>query len=77
MQNEQDLLRFNGDDSTKESVLSYLIEYFELKLVEEARAGKDIKALAEAINKVEDAFPQLSIHYGIKQKHAEQITEAR
>ena len=74
----QELLRqFNGDEQTKNAILSYCVKYFENNIILQAREGKDVKSLAEAINQLEKAFEQLSIDYDVKQRPTEEINQSR
>ena len=59
------LLQFNADIQTKEALKLYLIEHFEREIIAEVLEGKDVKALGEAINKLNKAFEQLAIDYDV------------
>jgi len=71
------LRRFNADIGTKEDLLQYFVSFFEEEIVREAREGKDVKALAEAINKLEKAFEQLNIDFDVKQRPTEEQNQSR
>ena len=71
------LLRFNNDIHVRDAVKAYMVSYFEEQIVKEARAGKSVEALAEAVNKLEGAFNQLSIDLDVKPEQAEQTNQAR
>lgn len=73
-----DLLRqFNGDVATKEELRMYIVSYFEQAIIADVLEGKDVKALGEAINKLNKAFEQLSIDFDVKQRPTEESNPAR
>jgi len=71
------LKRFNGDPHTKEAVLSFIADHLEKEIVKRARAGLDVKSLAEAINEVLRAFDELENQYGIQTPKPKETNQAR
>lgn len=61
----------------REAVKAYFIAYFEQEIIKTAREGKPVGDLAEAINKLEGAFNQLSIELDVKPEQTEQTNQAR
>lgn len=71
------LQQFNANYHMKDALKAYFIEYFERQIIERARKGEDIKALAEAINELDGAFKRLEQDFNVGEQPKQTINQAR
>lgn len=71
------LRRFNGDISTKEALIDFLMEVINDEALEKMYKGDDVSHIKDAKNLIDKAFQQLDIIYGITIQQTKNSNQAK
>lgn len=71
------LLRFNGDEHTKEALKTYITNFIALEGLNRMYDRKDVSHIADAKELIDKAFEQLEYEFGISIQEKEVTNEAR